>query len=151
MRQVDAATTGSHRLSGCRGRPRGGNRSGGTGTRVSPRSGWVRGRRYVYMPAAGLLVVMVAMVALVLLHLPAQDPVVATTLLGLFPDSMAVDDQTGRAFVANDRDTTVDVLDINSGKVLLGRPVGCNGGARPAPLAVGARHSRGCLGTRDRV
>src|SRR5437588_5095390 len=149
MRQVDAATTGSHRLSGCRGRPRGGNRSGGTGTRVSPRSGWVRGRRYVYMPAAGLLVVMVAMVALVLLHLPAQDPVVATTLLGLFPDSMAVDDQTGRAFVANSLDTTVDVLDINSGKVLLSRTVGSNGGAHPEAVVVDARDNRVFVATDD--
>jgi hypothetical protein len=77
--------------SGHRDRPRGGNRSGGTGTGVSPRSGWVRGRRYVYMPAAGLLVVVVAVVALVLLHLPAQDPVVATTLLGLFNGSIIND------------------------------------------------------------
>ena len=85
------------------------------------RSGKVRGRRYVYMPAAGLLVVLIA---LVLLRLPAQDPVVATTLLGQFPDSVAVDGQTGRAFVANYLDTTVDVLDVNSGKVLLSRTVG---------------------------
>ena len=85
---------------------------------------------------------MVAMAALVLLHLPAQDPVVATTLLGLFPDSMAVDDQTGRAFVANSLDTTVDVLDINSGKVLLSRTVGSNGGAHPEAVVVDARDKR---------
>ena len=107
------------------------------------------GRRYVYVPAAGLLVVLAAVVALVLLRLPAQDPVVATTLLGLFPDSVAVDDPTGRAFVANYLDTTVDVLDINSGRVLLGRTVGSNGGAHPEAVVVDARDNRVFVATDD--
>jgi YVTN family beta-propeller protein len=90
-----------------------------------------------------------ALVALVLLRLPPKDPVVATTLLGLFPDSVAVDDPTGRAFVANYLDTTVDVLDLNSGRVLLGQTVGSNGGTHPEAVVVDARDNRVFVATDD--
>lgn len=107
------------------------------------------GRRRVYV--AGLLAILAALLALALLlpQFRAQDLVVASMPLGMFPGAVVMDDRTGRAFIANDLDTSVNVLDSGSGTVLRRLTVGSNGGAHPEAVVVDSADNHAFVATDD--
>lgn len=69
-------------------------------------------------------------------------PIVATVPLGTFPGAVTIDAQDGRAYVPNYMDTTVDVLNSTTGRVLRTFTVGSNGGAHPEDVATDATAHR---------
>src|SRR2546421_3319892 len=77
-----------------------------------------------------LLVVLVVLTGVVAAHLTDVSPVVGTVPVGATPVSLAVDARTGRAFVVNNGDNSVSVIDSDHGKRL--RTVGVG----PGPTAV---------------
>src|SRR5919199_2311127 len=76
------------------------------------------------------LVVLVVLTGLVAAHLTDVSPVVSTVPVGSTPVSLAVDARTGRAFVVNNGDNSVSVIDSARGTLL--RTVGVG----PGPTAV---------------
>jgi YVTN family beta-propeller protein len=77
-----------------------------------------------------LLVVLVVLTGVVAAHLTDVSPVVSTVPVGSTPVSLAVDARTGRAFVVNNGDNSVSVIDSDRGRLL--RTIGVG----PGPTAV---------------
>src|SRR5947199_3819872 len=77
-----------------------------------------------------LLVVLVVLTGVVAAHLTDVSPVVGTVPVGATPVSLAVDARTGRAFVVNNGDNSVSVIDSYRGRLLHTVRVG------PGPTAV---------------
>src|SRR5437763_17105889 len=77
-----------------------------------------------------LLVVLVVLTGVVAAHLTDVSPVVGTVSVGSTPVSLAVDARTGRAFVVNNGDNSVSVIDSYRGRLL--RTVGVG----PGPTTV---------------
>src|SRR5437764_14634142 len=77
-----------------------------------------------------LLLVLAAVTGALAAHLGDVSPVVGTVSVGSTPVSLAVDARTGRAFVVNNGDGSVSVIDSYRGRLL--RTVGVG----PGPTAV---------------
>jgi len=82
---------------------------------------------------------MLALLAAILVANGANtSPVLATVPLGRMPIAIAVDARTGRAFVVNNGDNTISVLDTHTGTLLRTVAVGQN----PTGIAVDERDGR---------
>jgi YVTN family beta-propeller protein len=86
---------------------------------------------------------------LAILHPWERDVTVRTVTLGVFPSAVALDTQTGHAFVTNALDASVSVVDDASGTVLRTVPVGSNGGADPEDVLADSALGRAYVTTDD--
>lgn len=78
-----------------------------------------------------------------------RNAVIGTVILGVFPSSLAVDTQTGHAFVINGLDSSVSVVDDAQGVLLRTVPVGSNGGADPEAVVADSASGRVYVTTDD--
>lgn len=87
----------------------------------------------------GLMALLLAVLAgVVAIHVSAAGPVIGTVTVGATPLGIAVDARAGRAFVVNNGDDSITVLDTRSGAVLRTVPVG----AGPTAAVVDERGGR---------
>lgn len=86
---------------------------------------------------------------LVIRHGTAASPVIAAVPVGMYPSAVAIDGKARRALVLNSYDTTVSVLDEETGTPVVTVTVGSNGGAHPQRIAVDTRTAHAFVLTDD--